>query len=284
MSNAQFGALKRAINKQINQKIDTAVDKSVQKNVGEIEAEKQEEHESVSMDDERGRQGIGLGLFGGKVDLKYNDNYDFTSRIYMVTETYDKEDVMKMAFYMYYSANSPSIGIETKSIDANQGESVPVASSMVMDGENKCFLMLTNLNGQKMGMISELPDEDTLEEQDDDMSNKFDPSDFKKSGNTKTIAGYKCEEYVYKNPEDNTTSKLWFSEDVDLKIDSRGWSKAGMPSYYGSEGFEEGFIMAWESYDKKGNLVAKSETKEINKNYKHSVSVKGYTLRQINMK
>ena len=43
-----------------------------------------------------------------------------------------------------------------------------------------------------------------------------------------------------------------------------------------------GVIMGWESYDKNGKLSAKSEVKEVNNNFDHLVSVKGYSLRQVN--
>ncbi len=46
------------------------------------------------------------GLFGGKIDIKYNDEYDFTGRIYMQMETYDKNDVIKSDFYTYFNSGT----------------------------------------------------------------------------------------------------------------------------------------------------------------------------------
>jgi hypothetical protein len=54
-----------------------------------------------------------------------------------------------------------------------------------------------------------------------------------------------------------------------------------MSAYYASPQFNDGIILANEAYDEKGNLTMKSETKEINENYPHSISVKGYSLRQM---
>ena len=56
-----------------------------------------------------------------------------------------------------------------------------------------------------------------------------------------------------------------------------------MAAYYGNPDFNEGIILASESYDDKGKLTLKSETQEINENFPHTISVKGYTLRQMNM-
>ncbi len=228
--------------------------------------------------------GMDLGkLFGSKVDLKYNDEYSFTSRLYMVTETYDKKEVTKMDLYMYFSANTPSLGIETKSFTDEQGNTAPIASSMVMDGENKCFIILTDMGGVKMGMISAIPDENSVAQPDGKQGPKIHPTNFVKTGSTRKIAGYSCDEYSYTDQENKSTGKVWFTKDADLKIDKRGWQRTGMGAYYGYEGFEGGIILANEAYNDKGKLIMKSETKEINTNLSHSITVKGYTLRQINL-
>ena len=190
---------------------------------------------------------------------------------------------MKMDLLMYFSGNSPSVGMETKSFTNKDGETAPIASSMVMDGENKCFIILTNMGATKMGMISAIPDEKTAPKQPDGKTDhKFKPSDLKKTGNTRVIAGYKCDEYVYTDSENKSTGKLYFTKDVNLKIDKRGWSRTGMEAYYGNSEFEGGIILGSEAYDEKGKLTMKSEAKEINPNFSHNISVKGYALRQMN--
>ena len=289
--------LRRAINRQVEREIDTVLDKKVQeekKNAREREKLEQqnaakeetnaEETSEETSDGEQTQGGMDLGgLFGNKVDLKYNDKYDFASRLYMQAETYDKKDVTKMDMYMFYSAATPNVGIETKSITSESGEELPVVSSMVMDAENKCFIMLTNMNGTKMGIISAVPDENAPETDKNGRPVKKTPPTITKTGNTKMIAGYKCDEYSYKDPDTKTTGKLWHSKDANLKIDRRSWSKAGMPDYYGYPGFNEGLILASEVHDEKGKIQSKSETKEINPDFPHSISVKGYSLRQMNL-
>ena len=222
-------------------------------------------------------------LFGGKVDLKYNDVYNYTSRLYMETESYEKKGVTKMDLYMYYSANSPDIGMETKSVTDENGNSTPVASSMVMDGENKCFIILTDMGTTKIGIISPIPDKSTSQNQSDGTTAKNTPTNFTKTGNTKVIAGYKCDEYTYTVPDNKTSGKVWFTKDANLQIDTRGWQRTGMGAYYGYTGFEGGIILANEVYDDKGKLTMKSETKEINPSFPHSITVQGYPLRQMNL-
>jgi hypothetical protein len=299
-SNAQVGGLlknkmnkvinagAKTANKEVDNQIDTAVNKEAEKakakGAERTKANKANNNQPSQAGADQGGQeqaGAGMGkLFGNKIDLKYKEDYSFTSRIYMVTEVYDKKDVTKMDFFMFYSSSSPVVGIETKTIADEKGETTPITAQMVMDGENKSFLMLTDMNGMKMGMISEIPDENTAPA--DGKSKKTAPPKFTKTGNTRVIVGYKCDEYTYIN-EDKTTGKVWFTKDAKLKIDKRGWSNSSMKAYYGNPEFNDGILLANEAYDDKGKLTTKSETKEINENFPYSISVKGYTLRQMNM-
>jgi hypothetical protein len=284
----------KTADKEVDNQIDTAVQKGannaeakaaerVEKNKADSGQPGKEEGTEASSQGSQGNAGFGK-MFGNKIDLKYKEDYDFTSRIYMITETYDKKDVMKMDFFMYYSATNPCIGIETKAISNEKGEATPVAASMVMDGENQSFIMLTDMNGMKMGMISAIPDENTAQTQTDGkQGKKTSPPTFTKTGNTRVIAGYKCDEYTYVSNEDKTTGKVWFTKEANLKIDKRGWKNTGMASYYGNTDFNDGIILANEAYDEKGKLTMKSETQEINPTFPHSISIKGYTLRQMNL-
>jgi hypothetical protein len=291
----------RTADKEINKEIDTAAQKGVinarekaaENAKNRKQADQSTEDAGVKDSDQgsnssssgrsnQGSGGINLGgLFGSKVDLKYNEEYSFNSRMYSQVEMYDKKEVTKMDYYIYFSKNSPTAGIETKTINVEENGAAPVAAQMIMDGENKCFLMLTDINGMKMGMISAVPD--SLQEQPNGKkSGPEKPPQVTKTGNSKNIAGFRCDEYLYKDVDSKEYSKMWFTKDAVLNVDKRTWSKAGMPASYGYAGFQEGLVMAWESYDKDNKMTAKSEVKEINNDFKYSMSVKGYSLRQMN--
>lgn len=286
-SYSQGYILRRALNRQIEKELDTALDKKVQEErnkAKEKEAKDQKQTDQAGQatgkqTSDQGNQpggGAKIGaLFGNKVDLKYNEEYSFNSMMYSQMEMYNKTDVTKMDYYIYFSKNSPSAGIETKKISTEEGMA-PVASQMVMDGENKCFIMLTDMNGMKMGMISAVPD--SLQRKPGEPVKS---PVVTKTGNSKTISGFRCDEYVYKVPDSKEYSKMWFTKDAVLNVDKRAWTQSGMPASYGYTGFDKGVIMAWESYDKDNKMTAKSEVKEINNNFSHSISVRGYTLRQM---
>jgi hypothetical protein len=287
--------LKRALNRQIEREIDTILDKKVQdqqnknraeekqKQAQQSEAKATTDESNVSTETEKeprssGASGGGgfAGLLGNKVDINHNDEYKFSSRMFSQMEMYDKKEVTKMDYYMYFSKNSPSAGIQTTTVSSEDGE-VPVTAQMILDGENKCFIMLSDVNGMKIGMISEVPDsiEQTTGTQKPPVVNK--------TGNSKTILGFKCDEYLYRESDAKEYTKMWFTKETVLDVDKRAWTQSGMPSSYGYAEFEQGMILAWESYDKNNELTAKSEVKEINNDFSKTMSIEGYTLRQMNL-
>jgi hypothetical protein len=283
--------INNAAEKEANRRADSIAQKNAERAVQETskninnDIKKNNEANKTQSQETQGQGGINLGmLMGGKVDLKYSEEYNFTSRLYMQTETYDKQEVMKLDLWLYFSSKTSNAGIETKSVSNDQGNSTPLTSSIVMDGENKCIIILTEMTGSKMGIISPLPDENSAQKQTDGQpAQKAAPANFTKTGNTKVIAGYKCDEYSYKDIENKSTGKVWFTKEANLKIDKRGWQQTGMAAYYDYAGFDGGIIMGNEAYDEKGKLTMKSETKEINQDFAHTISVKGYSMMQMNL-
>ena len=284
--NRVINAGTKTVDKEINNKIDTAVNKEVVKAQDKQieEAKNQSDNQSTDQNANQGkpeRKGINLGgLMGGKVTSRYNESYTFNNRIFMQMEMYDKKDVTKMDYYIYFSDASPTAGFESKMIGtSDDGQQVTVTSSYVFDGENKSFIIMTDMGTMKMGIISEVPDETATQGQ---AAEKTPKATITKTGNSRVIAGYKCDEYLYKDNESKNYGKLWVTRDLKLKADKRTYSKAGLPAYYGNPEIEDGAILAMESYNEKDVLEMKSETKEINLNFPHTISVTGYTLRQMN--
>lgn len=278
----------KAAAKEANKEIDSVAQERADKFVSDVADSIRAENESddTPPSSNRGQGGLGLGrLLGGKVDMKYNEEYKFDSRMYMQVESYENKEVAKLDLFMYYSGNSPSVGMETTVVaDAKGSEAPPPV--MIMDGENKCFIILTDVEGEKRGIITSLPEDSVLTAQQGTSAQEIAKAEnytFGKTGNTRIIAGYRCDEYAYKDPEDNSYGKVWFTKDPALKIDKRGWQRTGMGGFYGYSGFNEGVLLAGESYDGKGQLESRFETKEINSSFNKTFSVKGYSLMQINL-
>lgn len=282
VSSAQFGILNRAINRQIDHKIDSAIDKSAKEKAKEKEQADQNKSDKTSTQAEGGTKASGRGLFGGKIDIKYDDDYAFTGRIYMQMETYDKKDVTKSDYYTYFNSNTMNAGIEVKLVDPKEGDQ-DLLTVFLFDNDNKCFMMLLNNGDSKTGIISTIPSDSAIAAQASSVKGQTPAQPtITKTGNSRTIAGYKCDEYKIVEQNKEGYSNVWMTKDVKLKADKKYWGKAGMPTYYNYSGFEGSMMLAMEAFDKDNKPGMKMETKEINEKFSHSISTGGYTFMKMN--
>ena len=279
-TNAQFGVVRRAINRQIDHKIDSSIDKSAQDERDKKAKEESEQNKtgSAASKDSSAAKSKNVGLFGGKIDIKYNDEYDFTGRIYMLMETYDKKDVVKSDFYTYYNTSSKNAGIDLQTVDPKDGKTV-ISTSFLFDHDNRAFMSLFT---SKIGTISAVPSDSALAAQAKAKGEKTKQAVVTKTGKSRTIAGYKCDEYKVEDPEKGGYSMVWMTKDLKIMADKRYWGTSGMPTYYNYPGFEGAVMLAMEEYDKNNTLSTKMETKEINDNFKHSISTVGYKFSKVN--
>jgi hypothetical protein len=281
-SNAQTWLLRRAVDRKLEHKVDSAVDKSDRDEAKTKQQADKKQSDTASAQNKGGTKATGRGLFGAKIDIKYDDEYKFTGRIYMQLETYDKKDVLKSDYYTYYNSNTLNAGIEMLPVDAKQGDK-NVPTIFLYDNDNKCFMMLLENSGSKTGMISTLPSDSAMAAQAKNQKGANpEKATITKTGNSRVIAGYKCDEYKIVDPDKDGYSNVWMTKDVKLKADKKYWGKSGMPTYYNYPGFEGSMMLAMESFDKNNKTTMKMETKEINDKYSHSISTVGITFMKMN--
>jgi hypothetical protein len=282
VSKGQGWILRRAIDRKIEQKVDSAVDKSAKDKAKEKEQADANQTDQAATPEKKGTKETGRGLFGGKIDIKYNDEYKFTGRIYMKMETYDKKDVMKSDFYTYFNNSSLNAGMDMLPVDVTE-DNKAVPTTFIFDGENRCFMMLIENKDSKTGIISALPSDSAIAAQAKSQKGP-DPAKatITKTGNTKVIAGYKCDEYKIVDAEKDGYSNVWMTKDVKIKADKKYWGKAGVPTYYNYPGFEGATMLAMEAFDKNNKPAMKMETQEINENFSHSISTAGITFMKMN--
>jgi hypothetical protein len=165
-----------------------------------------------------------------------------------------------------------------KPVDVKEGDKA-VPTVFLFDNNTRAFLMM--LENSTTGIISKMPSDSAIAAQ---AKNQKTPqkATITKTGNSKMIAGYKCDEYKVVEPEKDGYSNVWMTKDVKLKADKKYWGKAGVPTYYDYPGFEGAMMLAMDQFDKKDKPTMKMETKEINENFPHAISTKGYTFMKMN--
>jgi len=221
-----------------------------------------------------------LSKFGaGKVTAKYDENYHFKGMMQMKTEIYDKgkpEGIMDVS--IWFDSDDGNMGMESQTVTDKAGESLSAKS--IVDSKNRVVITWADMEGGKSGMIMTVPDSlmtDTGEE-----ATAADDVTIRKTGGTKTICGYRCDEYEVTEEEGKVVSNIWATDDLKLPGNRKFMgNQKGMPRGYG-QGKINGAIMASETYEK-GKLTTKSEVTKVDLNATHSISVAGVSLIQMEL-
>lgn len=246
----------------------------------ESELEKKIDSAASGKKDEGGKRSI---LFpDGKTDVPHADNYDFTGRIHMTMESYEKKKVYRSDLFTYFNVNTLNAAIEVKTTDPDN-KNQAMLSTFIFDNDNRCLIILVEEDGMKTGIISSIPDDSTLTALPEVPAGGEERLPvITRTGNSRVIAGYRCDEYKVVEPGEPGHSIVWMTKDLEIKADRRNWYKAGIPVYQGYPGFEGMVMLGFEGYDKDGILESKLETREINENFRYSISTEGSTLIKMN--
>lgn len=279
--------------RKASQRVDRRIDQSMDRGLDAIENavfnrgkkrikdkgnEKIEEelNESVSSSSDGTGDNPYPGMFGGSANVK--EQYSFTAQTDIKTIMTDKkgkkEEVMK--YRMYFSGTDPWFGMEMLEMTQKGVESM----FMIFDLENNQLVSLTESNGQKMGFAMSFDPSAYNEIDEADATGTDSDVSFRKTGRTKTIQGYTCDEYVTES-EDGSGS-MWVTKEESLQI---GFAMAAMGSMAGKEknnqnlpkDYPKGALLEMDYLQKDGSKMFWT-TEDIKLNIRHTISTSGYQI------
>lgn len=215
------------------------------------------------------------GMFVSESQVKHKDIYKFDGKIVMEMQAVDEESDFDgvILYTTYINTSNNDFAFEMQTVSAEDPSAV-AAMSMVYDNDNQVVLMLTNTSEGKLALVTGFDNEDFMEEMEEDE----DDYSYMKTGKTKTILGYKCDEYRVEDEEG--TASIWVSREVPFKPNREQLKKTGIPVQFdGPNG--EGMIMEMESFEdgvKTGSMVVK----EIDEKSGKTISLAGYSFLNMN--
>jgi hypothetical protein len=218
--------LEQKAEKKVDQKIDETIDQGIEKIENSAKGDRQEDKdsaESAEVKNQRRMQGLlkGLGVSGEPVP--FDESYSFTSKIQMHIETIDGkgEKTSDGEFITYYHPERANFAYEVLSENIGaKGKGI-----FIFDFANKASIMLSEDEGKRTGIVYGLnashgEDSDSAEVSSEDLkdieSQVLDPH-LTKTGRSRNILGYSCDEYHYNNPEEKTEGWYWITRDIKLK-------------------------------------------------------------------
>lgn len=211
---------------------------------------------------------------GSKKDV--NAEYSFSDNIYYEIQAYkkdgSKDEKPMYARYLFAEKYLGSVMIteDNKSTDRTE-------VSSVLEFEKNQMVMMTSTKDGKSGFVIKYDAKKIQETAEEDTTT----TQFTKTGRTKSILGYTCEEWVTTD-EDGTRTELWVSKQVALDIakvftafdknNKKSNSKKGETSDYPQGTFLEMIFI-----EKKGEKTVWT-AKEINLNKQVSIKTGDYTF------
>lgn len=247
--------VEKKVEKEIDKKIDEVADSIVQAMEKDEPLTAEEEKENAENREKAGKM-LG-GMMGGinKVDLPAS--YDFNYRIKM-----EMEDEKGRLTYMttFLNDNSSLMGYEIEDDDTKGSSS----QFMVMDFEKEYMATFSEDKGKKMAMSMPLPMDMITSMATKNMEDKEEKDySIEKTGNTKTIEGYQCAEYIV--TDDEYIQHIWLTKDVEVNSGFFGLISKMMKEKKKVENplMGEGYPILIEMIEKKKNKKTYIRTKEI---------------------
>ncbi len=211
---------------RLEKKIEEGIDESLEEIEDSIFSEEESVGSSVSFIEDRERKGTNaiLKKMGGLSEpVPIAEKYHFSSKICMHYLTLDDKGNVKDEgeVITYTSPGENTFAYEFASGSSQRGESVS-KGIFIVDYLNRATIILSDENGEKSGLVygsifledSKIQDQDDFSAYGDDDLDYINPY-YKKSGRTKMIQGYKCDEYSFNNDEGE--GSFWVTQQGDLE-------------------------------------------------------------------
>lgn len=270
------------VEEKAEEKIDEVIEKQARENEVTDQSRKAPEGESSEQRDQRRMQGIlkGIGISGEPVPVE--ESYSFTAKIQMHLETKDKNNKITSQgeFITYMNPDQVNFAYEILSGDLNnKGKGI-----FIVDMKNKATLFLSEEEGAKKGIVYGLDfslEGNALQEEaantDQEVRNieSINPN-IKKTGRTKQIAGYPCEEYVYNDPENEGEIRYWLTDNLNLKTNN--YLGSALKSSLWTAGAASGFLMESEAVNKKTGEISLMQVTEVNTSTGKKITMADYQI------
>ncbi|NLO02408.1 MAG: DUF4412 domain-containing protein [Bacteroidales bacterium] len=274
------------VEKKVEERAERKLDESIDKQLDKVEESLEQNNTSPSDEagSERGsdeqrmqRMLKGLGIAGDPVPVE--NSYNYNNLIQMHIESFDKSGKKENEgeFVTHFNPQTNSMAYEV--ISGNMGE--PGQGKFIIDVKNEAIIILSEDNGEKAGLVygigSFFGEESELMQ---DIQSEATPEEIlanpnlSKTGKTKTIAGYKCEEYKYSDEE--SESLIWVTN--DLKLDTRDYFNTLFKTNLYAQGFPWGYMMEVTTTDKQSGEKSFMQVTKVDNNSGKQFSLSDYKI------
>jgi len=225
-----------------------------------------------------------MKVFGLTDNVPHEDIYKFNAYIQMELSTYKKNgDLDDQTVYDNYMHKEDADYAMVYRDGKDQ-------STIIFDTKNLAMLILTDSDGEKTGFATTI-DPETWAELAEDLGGEQEESNEQvdweaykpvKTGKTKTILGYSCDEYLVE--DEDSEVHMWVSEELGKEL-HKEWMKNQQTfgSTFAYAWALNGMILEYDAIEKNGEKEVML-VKDIDLNHSHSVDTKDYAIMSLRKK
>ena len=268
---------KQKVNERVDRKIDQTIDKSLDK-IEDPNTYKNSDSTGTDTPTPSTETNTN-SIFKSGDKSSVLKEYQFSQDVLMEMESFDKKGKSSGVnnMRMLFNNNGDYFGSEIIMND-DKGNTSSMGFS-IFDWKNNQMISLIDNGGMKIGMVIDMKAAANSISDANTETDSAKETSFKKTGKTKTILGYLCEEYLAENEE--TLSEVWIANDVKINmgnafqyISENQKSKKNKMSYPNDA--PEGFMMEMVSTNKKNNEKTRMTVVELNENKNTTVNTSSY--------
>lgn len=212
-----------------------------------------------------------LGLSG---NVDYESNYKFDAYIQMEISNYKKNGKLddQEVYDSYLHKEDADYAME---FSDDQSKSI-----IIFDTRNSAMLILTESDGEKTGFATTIDPAamaERVEDYEEDEASDLNPYNVRKTGKTKNILGYKCDEYLAEDEE--TEVHMWVSEKLGKEMRKEWMNNHQTFGAMFSQAYAlDGIVLENDVLDKGNGKKTVMLVTKIDLNHSHTVSTSGYAI------
>lgn len=217
-----------------------------------------------------------MGIENGASDVAEVYSFDHSVKLHSVVYNENGEESKGDVIDIYYSNGSSMFGMSMTS--PNTG-----TTHIVYDYENSQMITMMNSAGGKVGMSTGFDVEQIAKSQNIDASG---PVKFEKTGETKTISGFSCDEYMIissSGTENENQQYVWMTTDIESNWMQSMTKIAQSKNMFGmsndiSSDIPTGTVIQMVTKNSKGNTKMVVSVEEIHENESVEIQTTEYTF------
>jgi hypothetical protein len=213
--------------------------------------------------------------FGISEDVEFEPEYAFDAYFRMQITDYKKNGKTddQVVYDNYISKGKSDYGMEFRDDDN--------LSTILYDSERSALIMLTEDDGEKTGFATRF---DPAKLAEDAMEEDVEDSDWKpmKTGKTKKILGYTCDEYLV--DDEQSEAHMWISEELGKEISKEMlYNPNAFGGAFTQSRSVQGMVLEYDILYKERGEKTEMLVTDLDLNRKHSISTSGYRILTMNM-